>query len=129
MATLGICLGVFLGLEACRNALGIVGSIFLSIGLSYLIFADLYCIISGSYIGDIFLWASHFSFRAPGIIFTWDLDGIKFLILMKILFAITGFLVGAAALAFGIALSGVFASISFPFVLIHNIGNNYADAL
>ena len=127
--TLTICLGVFLGVENCRNALGIVGSIFLSIGLSYLIFADLYCIISGSYVGEIFVSVASWSIKMPGVIFTWDIDGIGWAIAMKIGFAILGFMLGVAVLGLAIAISGAFAAVSFPFVLIHNMGNGYADAL
>lgn len=129
VATLAICLGVFLGVDACRNALGIVGSIFLSIGLSYLIFADIYCIISGSYVGEIFVAVGSWSIKMPGVIFTWDIEGIAWAIAMKIGLAILGFMLGVAVLLLAVAISGVFASVSFPFILIHNINNNYADAL
>ena len=54
-------------------------------------FAAIYWIISGSYLGDVFIWCAQLSIRFPGLIFTWDLDGIMWLIGMKILFAILGF--------------------------------------
>ena len=127
--TLAICLGVFIGVEACRNTLGIAGLIFLSIGLSYLVFADLYCIISGSYVGEIFEAVAGWSIRMPGVIFSWDIEGIAWAIAMKIGLAILGFMLGVAVLLLAIGISGIFASVSFPFILIHNINNNYADAL
>lgn len=129
VVTLGICLGSFIGVEACRNTLGIVGSIFLSIALSYLVFADIYCIISGSYVGEVFEAVASWSIRMPGVIFTWDIDGIAWAIAMKIGLAILGFMLGVAVLGLAVAISGIFASVSFPFILIHNINNNYADAL
>ena len=129
VVALAICLGVFIGVEACRNALGIVGSIFLSIGISYLVFADLYCIISGSYVGEIFEAVAGWSIKMPGVIFSWDIEGIAWAIAMKIGLAILGFMLGVAVLGLAIAISGFFAAISFPFILIHNIGNNYADAI
>ena len=129
VVTLGICLGVFIGVEACRNTLGIAGLIFLSIFLSYLVFADIYCIISGSYIAEVFEAVASWSIRMPGVIFTWDIDGIAWAIAMKIGLAILGFMLGAAVLGLAVAISGAFASVSFPFILIHNINNNYADAL
>ena len=129
VVTLAICLGVFIGVEACRNALGIAGLIFLSIGLSYLVFADIYCIISGSYVGDVFLAVSSWSIKMPGVIFSWDIEGIAWAIAMKIGLAILGFMLGVAVLLLAVAISGAFASVSFPFILIHNINNNYADAL
>ena len=129
VATLAIFLGIFIGVEACRNTLGIVGSIFLSIGLSYLVFADIYCIISGSYVGEIFVAVGSWSIKMPGVIFSWDIDGIAWAIAMKIGLAILGFMLGVAVLLLAVAISGIFASVSFPFILIHNINNNYADAL
>lgn len=126
---LAICLGVFIGVEACRNTLGIAGLIFLSIGLSYLVFADIYCIISGSYVGEIFEAVASWSIKMPGVIFSWDIDGIAWAIAMKIGLAILGFMLGVLVLLLAIAISGIFASVSFPFILIHNINNNYADAL
>lgn len=129
VVTLGVCLGVFLGVEQCRNTLGIVGSIFLSIALSYLIFSDIYCIISGSYIAEVFESVAGFSIKMPGVIFSWDIDGIAWAIAMKIGLAILGFMLGVMILGLAIAISGALAMISFPFILIHNINNNYADAL
>jgi hypothetical protein len=87
-----------------------------------------YCILSGSYIGDVFVWCASLSIKFPGLIFTWDLDGVAWLIAMKILFAILGFLVGVFALLFAIAFSAALGMVSFPFVLIHNIRTDYEDA-
>ncbi|MDY3904722.1 MAG: helix-turn-helix transcriptional regulator [Candidatus Enteromonas sp.] len=122
---LGIALAVFLtNTDIIHPALGVLYSFIVGYGL----FAMLYCIISGSYIGDVFVWCAKLSIKFPGLIFTWDLDGIAWLIAMKILFAILGFLIGVFALIFAIALSALLGGISFPFVLIHNIRTNYEDA-
>lgn len=99
-----------------------------SVLFSYAIFAEIYCIISGSYIGDVFVWCATLSIKFPGLIFTWDLGGFAWLIAMKILFAILGFLIGVFALLFAIGLCALLGAFSFPFVLIHNIRNNYADS-
>lgn len=96
---------------------------------AYAVFAAIYCIISGSYLGDVFIWCAQLSIRFPGLIFTWDLDGIMWLIGMKILFAILGFLVGVFAILFAISLSMLLGAVSFPFVLIHNNRTDYEDAL
>ena len=122
---LGVALGVFLSnTQYVHPALGVLYSILIGYGL----FSMLYCILSGSYIGDVFVWCATRSVRFPGLIFSWDLDGFAWLIGMKILFAIIGFLVGVFALLFAIALSAALGGISFPFVLIHNIHTNYEDA-
>ncbi len=99
-----------------------------SVLIGYGIFAMLYCIISGSYIGDVFAWCAGLTIKFPGLIFSWSLEGFAWLIGMKILFAILGFLIGVAALIFAIVLSALLGGVSFPFVLIHNIHNDYADA-
>ena len=100
----------------------------ISIGAGYGIFAMLYCIISGSYIGDVFVWCAGLSIRFPGLIFSWDIDGFIWVIAMKILFAILGFLIGVFALIFAIVLSATLGAVSFPFVLLHNINTDYEDA-
>lgn len=48
---------------------------------------------------------SAFFVKWPGIIFSFDLDGLKFLIAMKLLFGILGFLIGFAGLLIAVLLS------------------------
>ena len=93
------------------------------------IFTMIYCILSGSYIGDVFLWAAKLSVKFPGIIFSFDLGGFAFLIVMKLLFAILGFIIGVLAFIFAIVLSSALSIVSFPFILIHNIRTGYEDVL
>ena len=88
----------------------------------------IYCILSGSYIGDVFVWCAGLSIKFPGLIFSWSIEGFAWLIAMKILFAILGFLIGVAALLLAIVLSSVLGAVSFPFVLIHNIRTDYENS-
>ena len=97
--------------------------------ISYFAFAMIYCIVSGSYIGEVFVWCAGASIKFPGLIFSWSIEGFIWVIAMKILFAIIGFIFGLFALVFGILLSAALGGISFPFVLIHNIHTNYDDCL
>lgn len=113
----------FLGDYEIQPVLKVVYSILLGYGM----FAMIYCIICGSYIGDVFIWCATRSIKLPGIIFSWDLDGFAFLIAMKILFAIIGFLIGIAAFFFAVIFSFLLGSVSFPFILVHNIRTNYED--
>lgn len=125
VTALGIALAIFLcNTQYIHPASGVLYSILIGYG----IFAMIYCILSGSYIGDVFLWCAGLSIRFPGLIFTWDLDGFAWLIAMKILFAILGFLIGVFALLFAIVLSAALGGISFPFILIHNIRTDYEYA-
>ena len=112
-------------IPACKEVIHPGVAVALSIAASYGIFSMLYCIISGSYIGDVFLWCAGLSIKFPGLIFSWDLEGFAWLIVMKILFAVLGFLIGVFALFFAIGLSAALGMVSFPFVLIHNLNTNY----
>lgn len=122
---LGISLWIFLAnSQYVHPALGVLFSVL----IGYAIFAMLYCIISGSYIGDVFVWCASASIKFPGLIFSWDLDGIIWVIAMKIFFSICAFLFGLLALGFAIGFSATLGVFSFPFVLIHNIHTDYEDA-
>lgn len=124
---LGVALAIML--IAGKNVIHPAAAIGLSVLISYLIFAMIYCILSGSYIGGVFTWCAGLSIKFPMLIFSWDIEGIVWVITMKILFAIFGFLIGLFAFAFAVAFSGALGGISFPFILIHNNNSNYADAL
>ena len=100
-----------------------------SVLIGYGMFAALYCILSGSYIAHVFVWCATRSIKFPALIFSWSWDGLKWLIGMKILFAILGFLFGIATLVFAIGFSVVLGAISFPFVLIHDIRTDYENTL
>ena len=124
--SLGIALIYFLNnTQAYHPELGVLFSLL----IGYAIFAMVYYILSGSYIGAVFGFYANISIKFPGIIFTWDLDGLAFLVTMKIVFAVLAFIIGLFALAFAIVFSAALGCISFPFVLIHNNDTDYEDAL
>ena len=126
VVALAIALAIFLThRENVHPALGVLYSMLIAYG----IFSAVYCILSGSYIGHVFLWASGLSIKFPGLIFSWSIDGFAWLIAMKILFAVLGFLIGVFALALAVVLSAALGTISFPFVLIHNINTKYEDSV
>ncbi len=122
----GIALVIFIcNTDKVNVGLGILFSVLIGYG----IFSMVYCIASGSYIGEVFLWCSNLSIKFPGLIFSWDIEGFVWLIAMKILFAILGFLIGVFALLLAIVFSASLGMFSFPFVLIHNIHTKYEDSL
>ena len=125
VVALGISLAVFFTQTAIHPALIILYSLL----IAYAIFAAVYCIVSGSYIGDVFLWCASLSIKFPGLIFSWDLEGFAWLIVMKILFAVLGFIIGVLAFMLAIAMSGLLGAVSFPFVLIYNNHHDYEDTL
>lgn len=104
--------------------------LWLTIGLpfiiGYCVIAELYCIFSDSWIGEIFSEVASWSIRFPGIIFSFDLDGLKFLILMKILFGVIGFIIGVATFILAVSLSTVLSIFTFIPLLIYN-KKNYID--
>ncbi len=104
-------------------------AVFLSFLFTYMIFSAIYCVISGSWVADVFEWCMTRTVRFPGIIFSFDMDGFTFLVAMKVLFAILGFMIGLFFLAAGITLTGFFGGISLPFVIVKNKRTMYEDSL
>lgn len=126
---IGLALSLVIMLTAGKDYIHPGLAVGLSVLIGYLLFADLYCIVSGSYIGSVFVTVASWSVKFPGVIFTLDFHGLAFLIVVKILFAILGALISFFTLLFAIALSAALSAVSFPFVLIHNIHTNYEDVL
>ena len=126
IVALGLSLGLMFGLGASIHPALVV---LFSVLIAYGIFAAIYCILAGSYIAEVFEAVAGFSIKMPGIIFAWDLDGIAWLIAMKILFAILGIMLSAFVIGFAVALSAFLSILSFPFVLAHNNSTGYKDSL
>lgn len=95
------------------------GAIMLSILLGYGVFAEIYCLFTDCYIGEVFMEVAGWSIKFPGIIFSFDLDGLAFLIVMKILFAILGALIGIAVFLLAVGISMFLSLFTFPFVARH----------
>ncbi|MBQ8529223.1 MAG: helix-turn-helix domain-containing protein [Clostridia bacterium] len=58
------------------------------------------------------------SIKWPGLIFTFDLDGFLWLIGMKLLFAVLGFLFGLACAVLGLILGLAIAPFVFPYIMV-----------
>ena len=74
----------------------------------------------GEMISEIFSWGF---VRFPGLIFTLDLDGIIWLIAVKLLFWVIGFLLAALFGLLAIVLGLVLSVVVYPFALVKNIRN------
>lgn len=111
-------IGCMIGFLAGTN-MSTAAAIFLPVLLGYGVFAEIYCLFTDCYIGEVFVDIATWSIKFPGIIFTFDLDGLAFLIVMKILFAVIGFFIGVAVLVFAIAFSMFLSLFTFPFVAGH----------
>ncbi len=67
----GIALAIFLcNTKYVNPGLGVLFSLLIGYGL----FAMIYCILSGSFIGDVFMWCVSRSIRFPGLIFGWSIE-------------------------------------------------------
>ena len=74
----------------------------------------------GEMIAEIFSWGF---VRFPGLIFTLDLDGIIWLLTVKLLFWVIGFLLAALFGLLAIALGLLLSVVVYPFALVKNIRN------
>lgn len=128
VVALGISLALTIAL-ASNGTIPMAAAIIGSIVFGYASFAAVYCIISGSFIEDVFLTVASWSIQFPGLIFSWDLEGFAWLIAMKLLFVALGALVTAAMVSFAFLLSAALAIFAFPFVLASNIRNGYSNQL
>lgn len=83
-----------------------------------------YAIVSqcvwGSSVLDVFLFFVR-SFKLPGIIFTLDIEGILFLIFVKVIGGFLCALLSAIVFLIGLVVTSVYALIIFPFALIKQI--------
>lgn len=97
------------------------GALFLGISVFAYCFAAT-MILNNTFITDLWLEVSSWGFvKLPGIIFEFSLDGIVFLIAMKILFYIIGIAIGLIAAAFATVLAMALSIFVYPFALIKNI--------
>ena len=129
-------LSIFLGILAFAISFGIfafvathsddtatmfvVGSIF-----SVAMFTMVSCfILDNNFVFDLFTDIAGWSIHFPGIIFSFDLEGLKFLILMKLLFAVIGIIISVLAFIFALVLCGFLSLFTYPFALYKNIKNN-----
>lgn len=95
-----------------------IGKLVFSIFLTYAVFAFVSSMFFESTVHDVVENMLGFSINWPGLIFTFDLDGFIWLIGMKILFAVLGFLAGALVGLLGIVLGLLIAPFIYPFTLI-----------
>lgn len=85
----------------------------------------LFCFIGNMFLSermqDAMLWFLTRSIRWPGVVFSLDIGGIIFLITVKVLFAVLGFLFGAAMAILGFILISNVSIVVYPFVLAKTI--------
>lgn len=99
---------------------GLLWTILLPIIIGYVLMADIYCIFTASFIGEVFMDVASWSIRFPGIIFSFSLDGFAFLIVMKILFFVLGILISIGAFLLALAIASFLSIFAFIPMVIHN---------
>lgn len=84
-------------------------------------------ILDNNFLGDMILEIFSWGFvKMPGLIFTLDLDGIIWLLTVKLLFWILGLVLAVLCGALAIALGLVMSIIVYPFALCKDIRENKA---
>ncbi len=98
-------------------------SLIIWIAVGVLAFTLISCLIlNNNFVGDMVLEIFSWGFvRMPGLIFTLDLDGIIWLLTVKLLFWILGFILAAICGIVAIALGLVVSIFVYPFALCKNI--------
>ena len=78
-------------------------------------------ILDNNIMMDLFTGISSWSIKFPGIIFTFDMDGFKFLIFMKLLFFVVGIIISILAFLAAVVISFIVSVFVYPYALIKNI--------
>lgn len=78
------------------------------------------CILNNNFVGEMFLRIATWSVKAPGLIFTLDLDGCLWFIGMKILIAILGVLLGIIMFCLALTLGAAVSIFVYPYAIIMN---------
>lgn len=111
---IGIGLAIMLPNASQQNILILIGS-------GILAFFLVSCLVlrnNGAWI--VLSTISSWSIKFPGLIFTLDLDGIIWVILVKGIFGIISVFIGIIMLVLGLAVSGAVSIFMYPFALVKN---------
>ncbi len=122
---LAIILGVFIALAVVNNQAGYaIGGVVGGIG----VYCWLACmILYNNFIFNMTLEIFSWGFvKFPGVIFSLSFDGILWLIWVKVLFWILGFMLAFAAGAFAILIGAVCGVFTYPFALRKNFVDPYS---
>ena len=106
--------GIYAGINTAN-----LTTFLLFLGGAIMAYTLLSCLILGdNFLGELILDVWSFGFvKFPMIIFTLDLDGIIWLLTVKLLFWILGFILALGFGIFAILLGGVLSLFVYPFVL------------
>ncbi len=118
--------GIFFGVAALISTMIIffvvlklnpAASILLPILIGYAVFSTTYCLFTDCMVPEFFIDIATFSVKMPGVIVSFDADGLKALIIFKIAIAILSVMVGVGLVCLALALSMLVSLFVFPFVI------------
>lgn len=97
--------------------------LFMWIGIGVAMFTFSSCIVfDNNFVGEVFVGILNWGFvKMPGLIFTLDLDGIIWLITVKLLFWILGIILAILCGLLGFVVASVVSVFVYPFALYNNI--------
>lgn len=85
-------------------------------------------ILDNNFVGEVMITVFSWGFvKLPFIIFTLDLDGLIFLLVVKVIFWILGFVLAILCAMLAIAFGMLFSLFVYPFSLYKNIKENSAS--
>ncbi len=106
------------------SQVGILWTILGPILGGYALLSTIYCLFSYTYISEIFVDIASWSIKFPGIIFSFDLDGIIGFIVMKIFFMVLGICLSIAVFLLALAVSVILSIFSFFPILLYKQANH-----
>lgn len=111
----------FLSFYICNySKYGLTQTILMPILIAYILLSTSYCVGCLSFISSIFFFFWKPTIHWPGVIFSFSWDGFKFLIAMKLLFAVLGFVIGILSGLCGFAISAFLSFFAYIPLLIKN---------
>ena len=119
-------IAISIGIGALISA-GEVTNLLVWLGIGVMAFTFSSCIVlDNNFIGDVFLDILNWGFvKMPGVIFTLDLDGIIFLLTVKLLFWILGFILAIICGILAFVVASALSVFVYPFAIIKNIRNTH----
>lgn len=119
-------IAISIGIGALISA-GEVTNLLVWLGIGVMTFTFSSCIVlDNNFIGDVFLDILNWGFvKMPGVIFTLDLDGIVFLLTVKLLFWILGFILAIICGILAFVVASALSVFVYPFAIIKNIRNTH----
>jgi len=128
--TLAALSAIGFGIYSCADS-GDFSSIWVDVIIALMLFSFVSCLIlNNNFIGEMMLGILSWGFvKMPGVIFTLDLDGLIWLLTVKLLFWVLGFILAIICGILAVIVGLVVSVFVYPFALYRSIryGDDYID--